>query len=87
MPLAKPLYLTADFSDLTPDEIMRAKRSVVFHEYNQSEKGRRNSRSNSLMHNFGISVEDYEALLKAQDGKCATRKSAQNGDREANTCA
>jgi|SRR5579885_2172757 hypothetical protein len=40
-------------------------------EWTKTESGRRSVRNTKLKKNYGITLEQYEAMLKAQDNKCA----------------
>jgi hypothetical protein len=77
MPLLHPLFLTTDFSDLTPDEIRRVKDSKNHKKYRQRHPervlaARRNTqREVNLRLKFGLTLEDYDALVEEQEGKCA----------------
>lgn len=38
---------------------------------NNTEESKRRLRNNSLKHNYGITLEEYEQLVTVQNGKCA----------------
>lgn len=46
--------------------------------YRESEHGKRISRNSRLKKVFGITIEDYDALLSTQNGVCAICKAVQN---------
>ena len=71
MPLAKPLYLTTDFSDLTEEEIKRVNWAISRKIYQTEKYGPERQRRANLAKNFGISLEDYNLILDFQDKKCA----------------
>ena len=71
MPLAEPLYLTTDFSDLTEEEIKRVDWAVSRKIYHTEEYGPERQRRAYLARNFGISLEDYNSIWIFQDKKCA----------------
>lgn len=71
MPLAKPLYLTTDFSDLTDAEIKRAEWAISRKIYHTEEYGLERQRRARLARQFNISQEDYVFILEFQGRKCA----------------
>lgn len=50
----------------------------VQNQYNKTSQGKKATRRTNLKKCFGISVEEYEALLKLQKGKCAICKQVEN---------
>jgi hypothetical protein len=44
------------------------------HDYNTSDEVRRHNRDKMLRRKFGITLKQFEAMLEAQDGKCAICK-------------
>src|SRR5574341_573868 len=53
-----------------------------WHKHNTSAKGKERFRRYNLKHKFGITIDDYERMFKAQEGKCAICGRADGGRKD-----